>query len=53
MEIVIAIMIGVWLVLAGVFYGVFVKKEFDRFGVPYSKADVDRIKNTPKQSENK
>ena len=37
MEVLIAILIGLWLAAAGIFYGVFVKREFSRFGVPYGK----------------
>ncbi len=36
MEMLIAILIGVWLLFAGIFYAVFTKKEFDSFGVPYA-----------------
>lgn len=35
MEMLISILIGVWLAIAGIFYGVFVKREFARFGIPY------------------
>ncbi len=37
MEIVVAILIGVWLLISGIFYGVFIKRDFDTFGVPYGK----------------